>query len=197
MGLMFGPTLKLLADVCSWHVDCSPASIAVKTPLLPLVLIIALNACASSPTQITSRDPRSGNQDRYYASSDFCGHLLETEQGFAVFAVEKGTSLGGNRLLVWLYNLQSTVLNIRVHSFSYHGSRIFVRKNMTVGPGSKIKILDQSVAFEAFGADNALSYSLTVGASRAIGLIELRHQTHPDPSVARRACKPPESVAGF
>ena len=147
------------------------------------------------PTEITSRDPRGGKQDRYYTSSDFCGQLVPAEKGFAIFAVEKGTALGGNRLVAWLYNLGDSELKVRVHSFSYHGSRIFVRENTAAAPGSKIKILDQSVAFEVFATDNALSYDLSIADAREIGLLELQHQRQADQSRARHACEPPEISA--
>ena len=169
----------------------------MKSSLVSFALMIALSACASSPTEITSRDSRGGIRDRYYTSSDFCGQVVEAEKGFAVFAVEKGTSLGGNRLLAWLYNLGGSELKVRVHTFSYHGSRIFVRKDMTAAAGSKVKILDQSVTYETYGTENGLRYNLSVSGVRETGLVELQHQRHPDQSRARRACIPPDSGTGF
>ena len=37
-----------------------------------------------------------------------------------------------------------------------------------------------------------MSYDLSVAGVRETGAIELQHQKHPDPSQARRACKPPD-----
>lgn len=171
------------------------ASETMKNHFLSLTLIITLAACASSPTQITSRDPSGQQQDSYFTSSDFCGQQLEAEKGFAVFAVEKGTALGGNRLVAWLYNLADVEIRIRVHTFNYHGTRVLVRKSLTVAAGAKIRILDQSVVYEVFGSDNSLSYDLSVAGQRSLGLIELGHRRDQSQSQARRACEAPESSA--
>ena len=166
----------------------------MKRPLLLVVLTISLSACASSPIEITSRDSRGGTQSKYYTSSDFCGEVVDPENRFAVFAVEKGTAMGGNRLVVWLYNPGDSELRVRAHTFSYHGTRIFVRKTVTVAPKSKIKLVDQSIAFEVYVSDHRLGYHLGVAGSREIGVIELQHKKRRDRSKALTACKAPESV---
>jgi hypothetical protein len=178
-----------------WQPDAGAVSYPMKNPFLSLTMIITLSACASSPIEIISRDSRGQQQERYFTSSDFCGQQLVAEKGFAVFAVEKGTALGGNRLIVWLYNLTDIEIRVRVHTFNYHGTRISVRKTMMVTASERIMILDQSVAYEVYGSDSTLSYDLSVAGQRELGLIELQHRRYRSQSQARHACEPPDSIA--